>query len=96
MEKAQELIELRNQVEDIDGTVFFSGEDEASIDAYKAKIIADSIKTKEEAYDYMRKQVVDRIYDPHGTASQTLMELEDIAMSEGFDPDEIELILHNL
>ncbi len=96
MEKAKELIDLRNQVEDIDGTVFFNGEDENSIDEYKAKVIATNKQDKIDSYDRMRKQVIDRIYDPHGGPAQTLMELEDIAIGEGFDPDEIELILLNL
>ena len=94
--KAQELIELRHQIEDLDGSVFFSGEDEARIEEFKREVISNYIIDKEKARKGLRKQVVDRIYNPHGTPSQTLMELEDLAMDEGFDPDEIELILHTL
>ncbi len=96
MEKSKELIELREKVEDIDGTVFFSGEDEKLIEDHKAKVIADAKKEKETSYNRLRKNVVERIYNPHGTPAQSLMELEDMAMDEGFDPDEIELILHSL
>jgi len=96
MEKGQELIDLRNQVEDIDGTVFFSGEDEDVIVKYKQSVIDKYTNDKEKASQRLRKQVVDRIYEPRGTPLSTLNELEDMAMDEGFDPDEIELILHSL
>lgn len=86
MEKGKELTELREHVEDLDGTVFFSGEDENTIDKYKQSLKdEEAIEKLKYASYYESKDIFSYMDDP----SSLMDSVVDACCSQGcqVEPD---------
>ncbi len=94
----KQLTELKEHINDNNGDVFFEDIDEKKIVEHKQSIIDNEANELARAHKRLENHVRDVVFNPKpdGDPYNTLQEMEDFAMGEGLDADEVELILHGL